>query len=86
MACRLVALDKIPRVFPLGIGEILHRDIAKFFLMAAGDKVKVACGNLKLCAGIESGIEGAMNDVWRRREQRGVAHREMGKETGKEGT
>ena len=37
MACRLVALDKIPGVRPMGIGETLRRALAKLLMTAAGD-------------------------------------------------
>ena len=37
MACRLVALDKRPRVCPVGIGETLHQVLAKLVVRAAGD-------------------------------------------------
>ena len=51
MACRLVNLDKRPRVRPIGIGETLRRDLAKLVMGAARDQAKTACGNLQLCAG-----------------------------------
>ena len=67
MACRLVALDKRPGVHPVGIGETLRRALAKLVMMAAGDQLKTACGNLQLCAGLEAGIDGATHDVVQRR-------------------
>ena len=63
MACRLVALDKRPGVRPVGIGETLRRALAKLVMRAAGDQAKTACGNLQLCAGLKTGIEGATQDV-----------------------
>ena len=59
IACCLVALDKIPGVRPVGIGETLRRSLAKLVMRAAGDQAKTACGNLQLCAGLEAGTEGA---------------------------
>ena len=56
MACRLVALEKRTVVRPVGIGETLHRALAKLVMRAAGDQAKTACGNLQLCAGLEAGI------------------------------
>ena len=47
----------------MGIGETLRRDLAKLVMRAAGDQAKTACGNLQLCAGLKSGIEGATHDV-----------------------
>ena len=54
MACCLVALDKRPGVRPVGIGETLCRDLAKLVMRAAGDRAKMACGNIQLCAGLEA--------------------------------
>ena len=59
MLCRLGALDKLPRVHPVWIGETFRRAIAKIVMRAAGDQTKTACGYLQLCAGIEASIEGA---------------------------
>ena len=66
MACRLVALDKRPRVRPVGIGETLCRALAKLVMREARDHAKTACGNLQLCAGLEYEIEGATNAVGQR--------------------
>ena len=66
MACRLVALDKRPGVCPVGIGEALHRALAKIVMRAAGDQAKTSCGNIQLCAGFEAGIEGATHAVGQR--------------------
>ena len=67
MACRLVALDKRPGVRPVGIGETLHRALAKLVIRAAGDQAKKACGNLQLCAGLKAGTEGSNHAVGQRR-------------------
>ena len=56
MACCIVVLDKRPGVRPVGIGETLRRAMAKLVMRAAGDQAKTACGNLRLCAGLEAGI------------------------------
>ena len=58
---------KIPGVRPLGIGEIPHRAIAKLVMRIAGDQAKTASGSLQLCAGLETGIEGATHAVAKRR-------------------
>ena len=39
-------------------------------MRAAGDQAKIACGNLKLCAGLKAGIEGATYVVGQRRLER----------------
>ena len=70
MACRLVALDKRPRVRPVGIGKTLRRALDKLAMRATGDQAKTACGNIQLCAGLESGIEGATHAVGQRRVER----------------
>ena len=51
----------------MGIGETFLRALAKLVIRAAGDQVKTSCGNLQLCAGLKSGIEGARHAVgqWR---------------------
>ena len=73
MACRLVALGKRPGVRPVGIGKTLWRAITKLVLRAAGDQVKVACGNLQLCSSQEAGIKGDAHIVRMRREEKGGA-------------
>ena len=75
MACRLVALDKRPRVRPVGIGETLCRDLAKLVMREAGDQAKMAGGNLQLCAGLEAGIEVETHAVEHRRVERVRAKR-----------
>ena len=66
MACRLVALDKRPGMRPAGIGETFRRALAKLVMRAAGDQLKTACGNLQLCEGLKSGIEGDTHAVGQR--------------------
>ena len=51
----------------MGIGETLCRALAKLVMRAAGDQAKTACGNFKLCAGLEAGIEEATHAVGQRR-------------------
>ena len=63
MDCSLVALDKIPGVRPMWIGETLCRSLATLVMRASGDQAKMACGNLQLCTGLEAGIEGATHSV-----------------------
>ncbi|WP_288993061.1 hypothetical protein, partial [uncultured Marinobacter sp.] len=67
MSGRLIAIDKSPGIRPIGIGETWRRAIAKSVLHIAGKGAKEACGIDQLCAGLESGIEGAihaMQHMW----------------------
>ena len=48
MAFRIVSLDKITGVRPVGIGETLRRDPAKIVIRAAGDQANTVCRNLQL--------------------------------------
>jgi hypothetical protein len=67
MAGRLVALDKCPGVWSIGVGETWWQAITKSVLLMTGKDVKVSCGIDQLCAGLESGIKGgihAMQHVW----------------------
>ena len=75
----LVALDKRPGVHPVGIRETLRRDLSKPTMGSNGDQAKTACGNLKLCAGLESVIEAATHAVGQRRLER-ARHRSMAEE------
>ena len=52
---------------PVGIGETLHRALAKLVMRADGDQANTACGNLQLCAGLEASIEGATHAEGQRR-------------------
>ena len=54
----------------MGIGETLRLALAKLVVRASGDQAKRACGNIQLCAGLDSGIEGATHDVGQRRIKR----------------
>ena len=63
MAYRVVALHNRPGVRPVVIGETLRRALDKLVIRAAGYQAKTACGNLQLCAGLESGIEGSNHAV-----------------------
>ena len=62
-----MALDKRPGVRPVGIGEALHRALAKLVMRSARDQAKMACGNLQLLAGLEADIEGGTHTVGKRR-------------------
>ena len=48
---RLIALDKIPRIRPVGIGETWRRLLAKCLLRVTGQEAKASCGTEKLAGG-----------------------------------
>ena len=72
MACCLVALNKVPGVRPVGIGETLRRAIAKLVMRVVGDQAKTACGTLQLYSDLEVGIERATPVVAQRRRAKHV--------------
>ena len=62
-ANRLIALDKCPRVRPIGVGEIVRRIISKVVLFVIKSDVLEAARSLQLCAGHEAGCEAAIHYV-----------------------
>ena len=63
MANRLIALDKCPGVRPVGIGEALRRILGKVMVMVTRYEVEEVAGVAQLCAGVRSGIEGAIHTM-----------------------
>ena len=63
MASHLVAMNKMPGVRPLGIGEIYRRLWAMLVIKDCGSQEKQLCGTSQLCAGLEAEIEGAIHSV-----------------------
>jgi len=61
MTGRLLALDKNPGVWPIGIGDTWRWVLAKCILQVAGPAATEACGVDQLCAGLSAGIEGAVH-------------------------
>ena len=45
----------------MGIGKIWRRLIAKMVIVVTGSQATQACGNYHLCAGLSSGLEGAVH-------------------------
>ena len=61
MSGRLIALDKMPGIRPIGIGEIWRRLFAKTVIHLTGSQAQKACGKDQLCSGIKAGIEGGIH-------------------------
>ena len=61
VACRLIALDKDPRIRPIGIGETVRRIICKAIVKTIRDGIQSAAGPLQVCAGHISGCESAIH-------------------------
>ena len=60
-ACRLIPLVKdIDGVRPIGIGEILHRIVAKAIVKTVNTDVVEATAPIQICSGIPSGLEAAV--------------------------
>ncbi len=62
-AGRLIALDKYPRVRPVGFGKCWNRLNAKCVLLVAVKEAKEACSIDQLCTCLEAGIEGVVHAI-----------------------
>ena len=63
VTCRLIPLDKSPGVRPIGVGEVLPSIIAIVILTVLKSDILNVTGYQQLCAGLESGCEGAVHAV-----------------------
>ena len=52
MRGRLIALDKQSGIRPVGVGETLHRLMAKCLMRVTGPEAKAACGTSQLAGGV----------------------------------
>ena len=73
MSGRLIGLDKIPGVRPIGLGETWRRMMAKCVLVVTGGEAKEDFGKEHICGCLEAGIEGGIHAVqllWNKHAQR----------------
>ena len=63
MSCQFIALDKLPRVRPIGIGKTRRHLFAESILLVAGDDAHQACGINQLYADLKAKIEGGIHAV-----------------------
>ena len=62
-AKRLIALNKLPGVRPVGLGESADRCFRKIMTIITGDEAMEACGSDQLCSGLKAGNEGAIHGI-----------------------
>ena len=63
MSGLMFALDKHTGVLTVGVGETWRRLFAKIVLNVMGPYATMVCQDDQLCAGIKSGIDGAIHRV-----------------------
>ena len=63
MFFRLIALDKVPGVRPVGVGEMWRQLFARFVLKVTGSETTHACKDDHLCAGLRAVIYGEVHGV-----------------------
>ena len=61
LACRLIPLNKNPRVRPIRVCEVLRRILGKAIMGVVADDVRSAAGPLQLCCGQDAGCEAAVH-------------------------
>ena len=63
VACRLIAVDKLPGVRLIGIGELPRRIIAKAVFAALRSDIQSSVGSVQLCGNQIAGCEAAVHAV-----------------------
>ena len=61
ISCRLIPLDKNPRIRSIGVGEVLRRIVGKTVSGFLKEEIKEAAGPLQVCAGHNAGAEAAIH-------------------------
>ena len=56
-ACRLIALDKMPGIRPIGVGGVSKRILGRFILRIVKEDVQRVVGPLQMYVGYENGVE-----------------------------
>ena len=67
MSGRMIALDELPVVHPLGAGETCRRIFAKCVLKITGSEATHACRDDQICAGLKAVINGLVHgaqSIW----------------------
>ena len=59
----MIPLDKNPVLRPIGVSEVLHRIACKVTVSVLKEDVIKCTGTLKVCAGLEAGIEAAIHSM-----------------------
>ena len=60
-ACRLIALDKFPGIWPIVVDEVVRQIIDKTVLSVIGVEIQQSASFFQLCAGQPSGCESAIH-------------------------
>ena len=63
LGCWLIALDKSPGVWPVGVCEVVRCIVAKAALNVTRDDIQAAAGTHQLCVGQIAGTEAAVHAV-----------------------
>ena len=63
LACRLIPLDKITGLRPIGVGEVLRRIVGKVVMKVCRQDVQRAAGSLQVGARQSGGCEAAVHAI-----------------------
>ena len=61
LSCRLIPLDKNPRLRQVGVGEVLRRMFGKVIVSTLRDDIIISVRPFQVCAGQKSGFEAAVH-------------------------
>ena len=63
VSCRLIPLDKNPGVRPIGVGEVLCRNVDKCIRWVLKEDIQLAAGPLQMATGLQSRVEVAIHSM-----------------------